>query len=152
MAFQPIQFFVGRGIIARQGVPQDEATRLALVPGLLELPLVSAVLLSTAIGRSRAPAAAAAEPAPEAFVKVPDVTTKGFDRAKSQLENVGLVATKRDVVVDDKNEDGKVVHQDPKGGEVVSSGTIVMLDVGKLAQPAPAPAQPAPAPAPAPPP
>jgi PASTA domain len=143
MAFEFSRWFVGRAVIENAGVPRDTATRLALVPAIVEVPLAQSVLLSTAIGRSRAPAPAPVdtEPGPEpSLVEVPDVSGQPFERAEAALKQAGLGAKKQEVR---GTGDAVVLKQEPAAQEFVPQGTVVTLFVRKISDDTGAPPEPA---------
>ncbi|MFD7917976.1 Stk1 family PASTA domain-containing Ser/Thr kinase [Streptomyces sp. NPDC059740] len=65
-------------------------------------------------------------------VQVPDVTGKGFDEAKAQLEAMGFQVQKgEDQETGDANQVGKVVAESPNGNTQAKKGSTVTLNVGK---------------------
>ncbi|MPZ85889.1 MAG: Stk1 family PASTA domain-containing Ser/Thr kinase [Actinophytocola sp.] len=71
--------------------------------------------------------------APPEKVQVPDVTGRTPDEAKQLLEQQGLVVDpqQQSEEVDDEEDVGKIIGQDPAGGTSVSKGSAVKLTVGK---------------------
>ena len=61
-------------------------------------------------------------------VTVPDLEGVSFEKARSQLEKLGLEADKSEMA-SDKYEDGEVFSQSPGPGQQVEKGSTVKLDV-----------------------
>jgi serine/threonine-protein kinase len=70
----------------------------------------------------------------EEKIAVPDVTGKGCDEAKAELQAKGLVPSCTDTPVTDPAQDGKVQSTNPTAGQEVVKNTNVVINVGK-AQP-----------------
>lgn len=63
-------------------------------------------------------------------VKVPDVSNMTVEKAKKELENVGLEITSKDIEqASDEVEEGKVIKTDPEEGRSVKKGTKIQLYV-----------------------
>jgi serine/threonine-protein kinase len=65
-------------------------------------------------------------------VDVPDVVDQERDAAQSTLEDAGFEVRVREETVETPGEDGKVIRQDPDGGEQRRKGTRVTIVVGKF--------------------
>jgi hypothetical protein len=144
MPFDALRFLFGRTIIENQGVPTDQATRLAILPGIMGGPLAQSLIISTVVGRNNATPAPTVSLTPGTgggpttptggFVQLPDLRGAQFDEAAKVLTAKGLKASK--AVVKDALGD-EVIDQDPKPG-VVAVGRTVTLFVGQPVPPAPA--------------
>ncbi len=63
-------------------------------------------------------------------VKVPDVSNMTVEKAKKELEDVGLEITSKDIEqASDEVEEGKVIKTDPEEGRSVKKGTKIQLYV-----------------------
>ena len=63
-------------------------------------------------------------------VKVPDVSNMTVEKAKKELEEVGLEITSKDIEqASDEVEEGKVIKTDPEEGRSVKKGTKIQLYV-----------------------
>ncbi len=122
MAFNTMRFLLNRAVIRRQGVPEADTTRLALVPSLVEMPLATSLVVATVVGRNAAP-----PPAPPVEqVVVPKVVGQTEASAKAVLEKSGLEAGHEDA----PGTKGQVVASRPKEGDLVDKGGTVVLVVG----------------------
>lgn len=83
MAFDATRFLLSRSLIEREGVATSDATRLAVLPSIIQMPLAQSVVLASAIGQREAPPPTTSV-APT--VPVPDVVDVHVDSAVGQLE------------------------------------------------------------------
>ena len=66
---------------------------------------------------------------------VPSVTEKTEETARQELETAGFVVVVEDeILVPGDPDDGRVVAQDPAGGERVDRGSTVTIRVGRADQ------------------
>lgn len=65
-------------------------------------------------------------------ITVPDVTGLTYEEAEIRLQDVGLNATKVEIVTDDESEVGIVLKQRKRGGAKVSENATIELSVGVL--------------------
>lgn len=65
-------------------------------------------------------------------ITVPDVTGLTYEEAEIRLQDVGLNATKVEIVTDDESEVGIVLKQQKRGGAKVSENTVIELSIGVL--------------------
>ncbi len=146
MAFTAYRFIIGRSIIENQGVSTDDATRLAVLPGLLETPLVSSVLVSTVVGRANAPVAAPEEVTPPApATTVPNVVGLTVTDAETALqtalgvspEEISEVLVDNVMVTNITLTENAVVGQSPVAGAEFAPGSTITLFVGAPPPPPP---------------
>jgi hypothetical protein len=127
MAFDATRFLFSRALIEREGVATSDATRLAVLPSIVQMPLAQSVLLATSIGRREAPPSPAVQ-ATAGLVKIPQVQGQRLDEAVSALEGKGLAyAIERGEV--DTAGAWKVLSADPAPGTEVAAGSQVTLTV-----------------------
>ena len=143
MPFDAVRLLLSRSVIEREGVAPDDATRLAIVPSMLNAPLVTSVVVASAIGRRGAPPPA--PPAPRAgggdgdgggdgggdgddtTVEVPAVVEKRLDEAVDVLIGRGLVPR---IKIEAGDGDPQVViRQDPEAGKRIEVGDAVTIIV-----------------------
>ncbi|WP_082101524.1 PASTA domain-containing protein [Demequina rhizosphaerae] len=89
MPFDATRFVVSRSLIEREGVSQSDATRLAIVPSIVQMPLVQSVVLAQAIGRREAPTETPAPSptgTPQGQTLVPKVVGETYADAVEQLK------------------------------------------------------------------
>jgi hypothetical protein len=131
------RFLVNRAVIERQGVPEADVNRLALVPSVLGGPLGVSVATAAVIGQNNAappPAAGSEQPAPgggtggtPGTVKIPDMAGWRLQDATDELTKLKLdPRTGRDP----RAEAERVVRTDPPAGSRVSEGTLVVVFAG----------------------
>ncbi len=65
-------------------------------------------------------------------ITVPDVTGLTYEEAEIRLQDVGLNASKIEVVTEDESEVGIVLKQKKRGGAKVSENTVIELSIGVL--------------------
>lgn len=127
------RLLVGRAVIEGQGVPRDDAVRLAIVPTLVDLPLAQSVVLAFAVGRNAAPEAPV-KPKPDLVevVEVPKLIGEKPDKARQHAADAGfraLVEEKPDAQV------GVVIQQEPAPGVLAEVGSDLILTVGTQQRP-----------------
>lgn len=133
---------------SRQG-----STRSGALPIVIAVLVVAAVaallLLATRIGSSgdddpadttsttatTATQSDASDTPPEASsVEVPDLSGQSQGDAESALADRDLVPSVENVAVDDPDQVGRVVSQDPQPGATVDAGSIVLIRIGQQAE------------------
>ena len=63
-------------------------------------------------------------------IKLPSVIGLAWQDALTALQEIGILAARVDVTVEDESQDGVVIGQDPATGEWVGAGSTVTLQVG----------------------
>jgi beta-lactam-binding protein with PASTA domain len=126
MPFNPTRWLLARTVMSNEGVPTDDANRLALLPGMIDMPLAQSMVLSVAVGRANVPAQPA-PPMPADSVFVPAVEGKTLEAAEAELRRHRLRASRQTVAGAPAN---KVSLQKPEAGEPVPVGSTVVLYTG----------------------
>jgi serine/threonine-protein kinase len=67
--------------------------------------------------------------------QVPDVTSQTEADARAQLQESGFEVQVVEEIVDDESLDGRVLSQDPEGGNDADQGTTVVIVVGRFEPP-----------------
>lgn len=136
MAFDATRFLFSRALIERQGVATSDATRLAVLPSIIKMPLVQSVVLATAIGQREAPPASTATAAPVETTTVPPVIGQGLAAAIGDLGDAGLEFTVTPVAINPGNggRPGQVTSCDPTAATTVPKGTQVILEVALIVE------------------
>lgn len=103
---------------------------------LLPIIATAALLLAGCTDTQGAPDSAPTQQTTSSEATVPDVTGKALDKARIEIESAGLDLSAEDEADDrgiwsEKN--WVVVSQDPAGGELAATGTVVVLKVRKTA-------------------
>lgn len=140
------RLLVNRALIERQGVVRDQATRLALVPTLVDVSLPQSVALAVVVGRNAAPPVPVKRPVPDRQsdgevpaqeqAEVPALTGEEAERAKENARQRGFRVAVED---DPEGPAGRVTEQDPPAGNLVAARSLLVLRVGtRTEQPSPA--------------
>lgn len=127
MAFDATRFLLSRSLIEREGVATSDATRLAVLPSIIQMPLAQSVVLASAIGQREAPPPPAVQAA-AVLAKIPEIQGHRLDTAVSALEEKGLAYTIKRGEVDAAGA-WKVLSADPAPGTEVAAGSQVTLTV-----------------------
>lgn len=122
--FPFLNFVLARAVIENQGVPPEDATRLAVLPAVLGGGLAQSMIFSVLIGRNNAPPAPTP---PDTLTEVPKVIELAVDEATKRLNLLGLSSAQEYVTSD---RPGIVLAQEPDPGTFVPEGSRVNLRVG----------------------
>ena len=126
------RILVNRAVIEGQGVPREQATRLAIVPSVVDMPLTQSLVLAFAVGRKAAPAPAPAEP-PHDIIKVPELVGDREEAARRKATGFRIAI---EGTPDGKG--GKIVSQEPPAGTKAEPGSRLVLVIGAPQQGGPA--------------
>jgi serine/threonine-protein kinase len=142
MPFDITRFLVNRAVIERQGVPEADVNRLALVPSVLGGPLGLSVATAAVLGQNNAaPPPVASPPAPApgggtggtpGTVTVPEMRGWRVDDAEAELTGLKLVPS---VGRDPRGARDRVLRTEPAAGSTVAPGAAVVIFAGSGDQP-----------------